>query len=1044
MKKFYSIVLMAAALLVGTNAWAYNLPEGAGGSDLQAQINKIMSGETSDNTIVLQDTVQLGTTTIWVGTETYAGNYKKVIIDLNGFNITKSVANASHMFLLSHGELEITNTSADTAVIRMDGAGHSSATVFTVYGSYRSSRWNEDGDELKTDSSTIFNTRAANGGWFSHLTIGKRVKILACGQGSGIVVNGFTYSAKNAEIAGKNLDYGTNLNISTLGTTPSASYGFAYGVRVDVEGDIQVLGTSSASSKSYGIKVNGTVQSPISAVNLGSMVKKFGEASNIPYLANYVNLIDSIKDTYKTHRADTLDAPYIHVHPGSNIIARKSGEKSTAVYAAGYAKWMIEGYCTGKTGIYVSSGVVEFHDANIISNADDYTKPTSGGSANGGGSGLVVNSRSGGYSGDMDITISGDTKIVGAEGYAIEEIVNTKPTTVPDPENPGQTIEVKETNVQNITIEGGTIVGGDKGAIVVSQETVTDTASQVVVYGGDIQGTTQAGTTGDLDELVPTSGYHTTEVTVNGQTVVVVSKGEEPATANSVVGATDYTAIKWQNPGNPTETLSADKVLTELTINETYAQTLTIATGKKLIVGHVILGENAKIIVEAGAKLIVTGKQGIDAHTVDNIVLQSSEAAQAVLLFNPNVETNRQPKATVDLAVACGKDGTGENVWTRFAIPVQSLDALKRKYPYNTWVYEWDYDANQGQGDWALVNNVITDMKPWTGYTLSYNETTEEGYSFQGNLVGNANAAVTFVHRGYNYFGNSYSAYVDAKTLLQGLADEHIDGTIYMWNASVDNPANQGYVAVTLNRLVNQADKLKAWEKDVAPMQTFILQLRGANNAAESVDYASAVYNNPRHGNAGGVVAMPKHRAIANHSEAANIQIVVTAANGKSDRVNLTEGAGYTDAFESGFDASKYMNKNTVNLYATVNGENYSDVATNSLEGKMITLQTSDAAYYTISFDFAEGSEYAILDKVTNQVIAIEEGATYEFAAQPNSVVEGRFEIIDRYNAPTAIENTEVKANVKGIYTITGMYMGEDFDVLPAGVYVVDGVKIVK
>ena len=110
----------------------------------------------------------------------------------------------------------------------------------------------------------------------------------------------------------------------------------------------------------------------------------------------------------------------------------------------------------------------------------------------------------------------------------------------------------------------------------------------------------------------------------------------------------------------------------------------------------------------------------------------------------------------------------------------------------------------------------------------------------------------------------------------------------------------------------------------------------------------------------------------------------------------------------------------------------------------MITLQTSDAAYYTISFDFAEGSEYAILDKVTNQVIAIEEGATYEFAAQPNSVVEGRFEIIDRYNAPTAIENTEVKANVKGIYTITGMYMGEDFDVLPAGVYVVDGVKIVK
>ena len=1026
---------MATALLIGTNAWAYNLPEGAGGSDLQAQINKIMSGETSDNTIVLQDTVQLGTTTIWVGTETYDGNYKKVIIDLNGFNITKSVASASHMFLLSHGELEITNTSADTAVIRMDGAGNSNATVFTVYGSYRSSRWNEAGDALDGDS---INTRAANGGWFSHLTIGKRVKILACGQGSGIVVNGFTYSASNAEIAGKNLDYGTNLNISALNTTPSTSYGFAYGVRVDVKGDIQVLGVSGGTSKSYGIKVNGTVQSPISAVTLGSMVTKFGETENIPYLANYAEHIGDIENTNVTHKADTLDVPYIHVHPGSKIIARKSGDKSTAVYAAGYAKWMIEGYCTGKTGIYVSSGVVEFHDANIISNADGYTKPTSGGSANGGGSGLVVNSRSGGYSGDMDITISGDTKIVGAEGYAIEEIVNTKPTKVPDPENPGQTIEVKETNVQNITIEGGTIVGGDKGAIVVSQETVKDPETEVVVYGGDIQGTTQAGTSGDLNELVPTSGYHTTEVTVNGQTVVVVSKGEEPATANSVIGATDYTAIKWQNAGSPAETLNADKVLTELTINETYAQTLTIAEGHKLVVGHVILGEKAKIIVEAGAQLVITGKQGIDAHVVSNIVLQSSEAAQAVLLFNPAVETNRQPKATVNLAVAHGQDGSGENVWTRYAMPVQVLDSMRREFPYTTWVYGWDYEADA----WALLSNV-SEMTPWTGYTLSYNETTAETYKFYGNLVGNVNAPITFVHRGYNFFGNSYSGYVDAKTLLQGLADEHIDGTIYMWNASMDNPADQGYSAVTLNRLVNQADKLKAWEKDVAPMQTFILQLRGANNAAESMNYASAVYGNPRHGNASTAAPAPK-RALAHYSEEANIQIVVTAANGKSDRVNFTEGADYTDAFESGFDASKYMNKNTVNLYATVNGENYSDVATNSLEGKMITLQTSDAAYYTISFDFAEGNEYALLDKVTNAVVAIEEGASYEFAAQPNSVVEGRFEIIDRYNAPTAIENTEVKANVKGIYTITGMYMGEDFDVLPAGVYVVDGVKIVK
>ena len=45
---------------------------------------------------------------------------------------------------------------------------------------------------------------------------------------------------------------------------------------------------------------------------------------------------------------------------------------------------------------------------------------------------------------------------------------------------------------------------------------------------------------------------------------------------------------------------------------------------------------------------------------------------------------------------------------------------------------------------------------------------------------------------------------------------------------------------------------------------------------------------------------------------------------------------------------------------------------------------------------------------------------------------------------PTAIENTEVKANAKGIFTLTGQYLGEDFNAIPAGIYIVNGKKMVK
>jgi hypothetical protein len=138
------------------------------------------------------------------------------------------------------------------------------------------------------------------------------------------------------------------------------------------------------------------------------------------------------------------------------------------------------------------------------------------------------------------------------------------------------------------------------------------------------------------------------------------------------------------------------------------------------------------------------------------------------------------------------------------------------------------------------------------------------------------------------------------------------------------------------------------------------------------------------------------------------------------------------------------MNERTINLYTTMGEEKYGVVATDNLEGMLLNFQTNNEIAYTMSFENLNGVEYFIRDNVTNRVIAIEEGTTYEFAAQPNSTVEGRFEVVRAPQVLTGIENAEVKANAKGIYSMTGIYMGEDFKALPAGVYVVDGVKIVK
>ena len=186
MKKIYSFVLMAAMLLVGTNAWA-KLFNGNTAAELQDSIHAIVYGNESDHVIKLTKPIALERT-VWVGTKDLSGDngkYKSVTIDLNGQDITMTgeLDNNSKkvrydMFVLSHGELKVINSDkSKDAKVQFDGVTADNSRIFAVYGSYRSSRWNADGDALSADS---INTRAQ--GWCSHLEIGDHVLLYASSQ----------------------------------------------------------------------------------------------------------------------------------------------------------------------------------------------------------------------------------------------------------------------------------------------------------------------------------------------------------------------------------------------------------------------------------------------------------------------------------------------------------------------------------------------------------------------------------------------------------------------------------------------------------------------------------------------------------------------------------------------------------------------------------------------------------------------------------------------------------------------------------------------
>ena len=943
MKKLYSIVLMAAALLVGTNAWAESV---ATWDALRAALEDGGEVTLSDNINVVYDATTFKS--VLIGAKNAAGTTLAVdgdapaaaTLNLAGHNITITSNSFADInpFVLTKGSLKVTGTGK----IKIEGKLNKSTNVFFVFGA---------------DDANKVDPKGANP--FTHLEIDANVAV-ETNNGTVIAVDQLTAShaaLKKTDFAGKGY----------------ATSGMAYGVRIDVLGALtsQNPQTGANEKKCYGIKVNGNVKKPADEAN------------------------------YKY-------APYVHIYPSAVVVSDMSAglAGSAAAYASGYGQWLIEGNCSGATGVYISSGVVAIKDATVKSGADAYASPGASGHANGSGSAIVINSRSN-YQGQVEITISGDSKVEATSGYAFEDIVNTKDA---------------NSKVDSIKIEGGTFEGGSQGALVITPTTASE--AQVVVNGGNVEGAANVGTEGLAEFLNNQGGTHTTLVEEGGKTILVISEGTAPTGYANVAGHAGE-SVKWTGAA---ETLSDNLTLTELEINEATAQALTIADGVTLEVGRVVLGANAQIIVNAGAKFIVTGEQGIVAPVATNIVLKNEEGKRSIFLFNPAVTSNKHPNATVELTTKSWWKDAEHYQWENFGIPTHNtLKSITCEKVGGNVVYEEIQTLSNGS--WVSLGYIggtysidVTKLsKPFAAYNIiAYRDKTEDAPKciMTGELVGNTNNALD-ANMKWSAFGNSYTAEIDAVALIAGL--NNVDKGVY-----VSEYQGNGELAWNTYAAEDAADdNLK-----IAPMQSFLLLNKGAYSVEETINYANMVYAPAT------AAPAPAPRRSANNNTT-KFRVIIANEQGVSDNVKLRESATATTL-------EKYMNDD-VNIYAMADEKN-AVFASEDLENTYLGVSTVKGGMFTISFAKVEGRELTLIDHETGARVAIAEDNTYEFTAAANSVNDYRFEIVESAKLPTAIENTEAVKSAKGVYTITGQYVGEMnvWNTLPAGIYVVNGEKRVK
>lgn len=560
------------------------------------------------------------------------------------------------------------------------------------------------------------------------------------------------------------------------------------------------------------------------------------------------------------------------------------------------------------------------------------------------------------------------------------------------------------------------------------------------------------------DQWVPVAEGNPTHVTLKGVTIPDGYEVSEINTTQSGVGTTLYrvrkeitSSTELNDNGGANETteikVESDVTLANETTTAKYVEvtgsgvTVTIPEGKTLEISNGMdITDGAQVVIQPGS-IVAVGNGGVISQDASNIVIETNETGAASFLLNPEVIINTTPVITIKMITHVGKDGDDYS-WHRFACPVSNISSFTKSVAEaGTWIQGWNYSTNQ----WENIGG-LSDMQPFHGYALTHNQAdgTEVVYSFTGELAGNINSTLDFSRRGYNFFGNSYAGYMDVLQILNKLNLDAIDGSVWMWNS--ESQTFTGVPVQTLREHPERFSGTQSWKKEVAPMQTFILRwMNGSDAPNGEVSYADAVWSNPRYSAFNGTMA-PARQLTTTVEDNAFFRIVIKDASGKSDCVEFTEDVRFDDTYESGYDASKYMNERALNIFCAINEENYSSVVTNNLQGKGISIQTLDEISYTMSFENVEGAPYAIKDTQTGIVTFIQEGNTYVFTAQPNATTEGRFQIVERNQVPTDIENVATASNESGIYTLLGQYIGDStlWNSLPNGVYIVNGVKLVK
>ena len=476
--------------------------------------------------------------------------------------------------------------------------------------------------------------------------------------------------------------------------------------------------------------------------------------------------------------------------------------------------------------------------------------------------------------------------------------------------------------------------------------------------------------------------------------------------------------------------------------------------------------ENGKMHIAHNAGMTI-GSHGLEPTTNGFITIDNTPDGAGFLKVDPSAANKPSANVTINYTTAAYNSGNPrDEIWQYMGAPGTGMDIVADEDEDKILIYHW----SEVKG-WEKQTN--EELTPFAGYVFTQNkDKTKASFEITATpIIADKTIDLTCTPngmRGGNVFANSYLAPIDVAKIEPETDLEGVEGAFYLFKSgSWTQWQNQGgstnemlgdgsapgqYYAITPGT-ASMIDASKD-QTTIPPMQgVYVVAL--SNNAQIKLDYAKHVY---------GVEASnrPMRAPEMRDENFKRVRLQVNSQNSGADRMYVIQCNEGTASYDNGYDAKNIMVDGQVNIY-THEAEGQMEISvSDKIDSTYIGFRAGSDSEYTIGITSVVGEQLYLKDLVEDKVVVLKDGEQYHFSAQPNSVNDTRFLLLDKQRSGSIEQDadeievyvSEETAYVKQapvgsqiyIYTTSGVVVEGcsinstpctiDLSCLPVGIYV--------